>query len=136
MRRFILSLLLCGLSATAAMSGPKQQSLLGSWCLSSENLIITFFKGDSVQVNSPSEDGVNGRGTFTKADSMFIATIRNEQFKIVMGYQYDWKNDTTITARTLFLTINGDTTDVSKERLTMQRCSPKPKASKPKGAAR
>lgn len=136
MHRIIFSLLLCIVSTTAVMSAPKQQSLLGSWCLSSENLIITFFKGDSVQVSSPSEDGVNGRGTFTKADSMFVATIRNEQLKIVMGYQYDWKNDTTITARTLFLTINGDTTDVSKEALTMQRCTAKPKAAKAKGAAR
>ncbi len=111
--------------SSAIVSGPAaERSLRGRWCIESETeeLIITFLDGDSVSVNSASDEGVNGRGTYTKQDTMFVATIQGDDLEIVMGYRYDWETDSTIEAHTLFMTINGDSINTPQGPVAMKRC--------------
>lgn len=111
--------------SSAIVSGPAaERSLRGKWCIESETdeLMITFLAGDSVCVNSVSDEGVNGRGTYTRQDTMFVATIMGDDLEIVMGYRYDWKTDSTIEAQTLFMTINGDSINAPQGPVAMKRC--------------
>ena len=114
-------LLTVALVIAAPLSNARD--LGGSWCVGEEELVITFLAGDSVSVASTSEDGVNGKGTYEKQDTMFVATLSADDLTIVMGYQYAWKTDTTIEARTLFLTINGDSVNTPAEKVMMRRCA-------------
>jgi len=121
-RPVILLFLIIAVFSVIVYASEKNNQLIGSWCLDEEDIIITFSENDSVSVTSESEDGVNGKGTFTKQDTMFVAKISNEDLLILMGYQYKWDTDSTINARTLFLSINGDTVQTEQRSVLMKRC--------------
>ena len=106
----------------ATGASPAERTLRGTWCLEQEELVLSFFGKDSVRVSSTADDGVNGAGKYAKQDTMFIATITGDSLEIVMGYRYEWKSDTTIEARTLFVTVNGDSVNVTSEPIAMRRC--------------
>jgi hypothetical protein len=110
------------LAGTLSLYG-AEATLLGSWCLEDENLVITFVDNDSVLVTSSTEEGVNGQGSYEKQDSMFVATLVNDDLEIRMGYQYTWKNDSVLDARTLFLTVNGDSVSHPRGPIIMERCA-------------
>ena len=110
------------LAGAPALYG-AEATLLGSWCLEDENLVITFVDNDSVLVTSTTEEGVNGQGSYEKRDSMFVATLVNDDLEIRMGYRYTWKNDSVLDARTLFLTVNGDSVSHPQGPIIMERCA-------------
>lgn len=114
------------LAATALVlfigSASAERNLKGAWCMDSEDVVITFLAGDSVSVTSSSEEGVNGRGTVAKQDTMFVATIAGDELEIKMGYRYEWVTDSTIEAQTLFLTVNGDSVNTPEDAVMMRRC--------------
>lgn len=100
-----------------------EADLVGSWCLEEEGLVITFIDNDSVLVTSTTEEGVNGEGSYEKQDSMFVATLLNDDLEIKMGYQYTWESDTVLDARTMFLTVNGDSVNHPQGPIIMVRCA-------------
>jgi len=118
------SLVLVSLAALVCCAAPAnaERTLTGTWCLEEEELQITFTGKDSVKVRSTAEDGVNGSGSFRKQDTMFVATIAADSLEVKMGYRYTWKTDSLIQARTLFMTINGDSVNVPGTDVMMKRC--------------
>jgi hypothetical protein len=122
----LLASLLC--VATVFAAGDKQsRTLSGSWCVTGQDLKIAFLAKDSVVVSSTAKDGVNGRGVFARQDTMFVATVSSSETSIRMGYRYDWQSDTTIKAKLLFMTVDGDSVDLADSSVVMRRCD-QPKA--------
>ncbi len=116
-------LLTAALLLLAGNAPGAEKSLTGTWCLEEEELMITFTGKDSVRVHSVAEDGVNGTGSFRRQDTMFVATIAADSLEVKMGYRYSWNSDSLITARTLFMTVNGDSINVTGEDVQMKRCA-------------
>jgi len=77
---------------------------------------------DSVHVTSNSEEGVDGWGKYEKLDSMFVASVEGDEVQIRMGYKYTWSSDSTIEAKTLFMTVNGDSVKTPDKLVQMRRC--------------
>jgi hypothetical protein len=123
--------------ALAAGARAAERTLRGTWCLAEEELVLTFVGKDSVRVTSTVDDGVNGTGRYAKQDTMFVATIQGDSLQVVMGYRYEWKSDSVIEARTLFVTVNGDSVNVTAEPISMRRCkAPAATQSAPAGPAK
>ena len=112
------------LAVALAFLSISAKSLDGTWCFREEGLVLTFFGADSVRVSSENEEGISGLGTFAKKDTAFEASITNDGLVIKLGYRYDWVNDTLITARTLFISVNGDTVNNPTEPFPMVKCGP------------
>ena len=104
------------------VAGQTQRSLEGTWCIDGEDVRLTFTGTDSVVVSSTSEEGINGSGSYTALDTMFVAQLISDELEIRMGYTYDWTSDSTLAGRPLFLTLNGDSLDVPAEAVIMTRC--------------
>jgi len=130
--RLLHTICLAALSALApALAAP--QALTGTWCLKGEGLMLDFYGTDSVKVSSNAEEGIGGFGRYEKKDTMFVATITENDMTITMGYQYKFINDSTIAARTLFISLNGEAVNHPESTLTMVRCGT---VGKPKKAAK
>lgn len=131
MRSLLPILTAVALCSTIDAAPAKERSLSGTWCLASEELVITFHGTDSVRVSSTAEDGVNGVGSYAKQDTMFVATLSGDGLVIKMGYRYTWQSDSTIEARTMFITVDGDSVDAPTGALQMKRCATKGTAPQP-----
>jgi hypothetical protein len=117
---------LCIAATFLQASPPQDRPLTGTWCLQDEDLVIEFVGDDSVVVSSSSDEGISGRGMYERQDTVFVASIASEDLEIRMGYRYEWVSDSTITAQTLFLTVNGDSVNHPEGNIPMLRCAPSP----------
>ncbi|MBD3418705.1 MAG: hypothetical protein GF398_01175 [Chitinivibrionales bacterium] len=99
------------------------KGLSGDWCIEKEGLIIHFTGRDSLRVSSSTEEGVSGNGFYKMNDSTLRATVRNEDLIIEMGYNYKWKNDSTLLAKPAFLIINADTVEHTDTWMNMSKCT-------------
>ena len=97
----------------------------GTWCVGEERLIITFKGGDSLYVSSKKDEAIQGKGTYTKTDSTFTATIKNEDLTLVMGYRYQKKSKNILRAKITFITVDGDSVNHRRRWMKMERCDPK-----------
>jgi hypothetical protein len=108
--------------ALAPAANKNTRSLTGTWCLKGQDLSIAFLGKDSVKVTSSAKNGVNGTGSYTKQDTMFVATVQSSETAIRMGYRYEWQSDTSIMARLLFMTVDGDSVALADSSVSMRRC--------------
>jgi hypothetical protein len=112
-------LLLVGYSLQAA-----EKTLLGTWCVEEENLVITFKEEDSLAVRSTTEEGVNGTGAYRKNDTLFEATVHNGEVTIEMGYRYKWLGSKILKALPIYFTVDGDSVNHPTYWMKMSRCDP------------
>jgi hypothetical protein len=96
----------------------------GTWCVGREGLVITFTGKDSIKVSSLSDESISGRGTYRKKGETLTATLVNEDLELKMGYNYQVKPDSTLRARIIFFTVNGDSVNHPKRWMRMKRCDP------------
>jgi hypothetical protein len=118
----LVKVLATAVCACAVTTAAAEKPLTGSWCLEEDNLVITFLAKDSVHVTSTDEEGIDGWGKYEKLDTMFVATVEGGDVHIRMGYRYTWSNDSTIDAKTLFMTVNGDSINTTDKGVQMRRC--------------
>jgi hypothetical protein len=112
----------CAVSQAPAATPPN--ILTGTWCVGREGLVISFGGKDSIRVTSSSDESIDGRGTYTKKGETLTATLTNEDLTLRMGYRYQIKPDSSIRARILFFTVNGDSVNHPVRWLQMKRCDP------------
>jgi hypothetical protein len=127
--KFILFASIWTLFASSVSYADK--SFTGTWCVGEEGLIINFLGKDSVAVRSKNDETMQGRGTYTVKDSLLTTSIANGDIIIAMGYRYSWKNDSSVTARVVFFTVNGDSADFAPRPLTINRCAAPAKTTTP-----
>jgi hypothetical protein len=120
----ITAALLLASAALAPAAGTNSRSLSGTWCLKGQDLSIAFLDKDSVRVTSSAKNGVNGAGRYTRQDTMFVATVQSSETTIRMGYRYEWQSDTSIMARLIFMTVDGDSVALADSSVSMRRCGP------------
>ena len=118
-RAFVLFAVMLGCS----WQSHAARSILGTWCIDDEGLVIAFRTKDSLVVKSTTDETVNGGGAYSLADSTFSATVVNGEIIIKLGYSYQWKNDSLITARPRFFIVNEDTAKDVTKWMTMRRCN-------------
>ncbi|NLW30519.1 MAG: hypothetical protein GXY77_03580 [Fibrobacter sp.] len=98
-------------------------TLLGTWCVGEDGLVLTFEGEDTLKVASLSDESVSGTGIYIKNDSAFTATVANGDVEMKMRYRYQWAGDDTVKAKAEFFTINGDSVSFPEEWMSMTRCS-------------
>jgi len=118
----IVSLLFSALFTTVISS---DDYFKGTWCVGEERLIITFKGNDSLYVTSKKDESMQGNGTYTKTDSTFTATMKNEDLTLVMGYRYQKKTKTMLRAKIAFITVDGDSVNHRRRWMKMEKCDPK-----------
>lgn len=96
----------------------------GTWCIGDEKLVITFTGEDSLSVSSSRDESIGGEGTYEKKDSLFIATLINDELELKMGYRYKKKNNSSIRAKIAFLIVDGDSVNHPRRWMRMERCNP------------
>ena len=101
--------------------------LTGTWCAQQEGLTMRF-TADSIHVSSTRKEGVNGRGLFTLNDTLFTATIINNDVTITMGYRYVRENARTIKAKITFFKIDDEPATPPDRWMRMERCDMTKKA--------
>ena len=67
---------------------------------------------------------LKGKGTYEKKDSTLIANVVNDELELRMGYRYKKKNKTTLKAKIIFLTVDGDSVNHPRRWMRMERCNP------------
>jgi hypothetical protein len=117
--------IICIGAFTIALGASHQNQLNGTWCVAEQSLTISFLTKDSLIVTSDEDTSIHGKGGYERTDSTFNTTVINEDMTLRMGYNYVFKNDSTIKAKVLFIIVNGDTADFPTEWMEMSRCSPK-----------
>lgn len=97
----------------------------GTWCIGDERLIITFKGKDSLHVSSLRDETIKGKGTYEKKDSTLIATMVNDDLTLKMGYRYKQsRRKNTIKAKIIFWTVDGDSVDLPRRWMRMEKCDP------------
>ena len=107
-----------------SLSNSADKIFTGTWCVGREGLVITFIGKDSIHVTSLSDESVNGRGTYARKGTKLTAKLTSEELELNMGYQYKIREDSTIKAKILFFTVNGDSVNHPRRWLRMKRCDP------------
>lgn len=115
-----LSVYFCLLGLIVAQGN---NTLLGTWCVGEDGLVLTFEGEDTLKVASFSDESVSGTGIYKKNDSAFTATVANGDVEMKMRYRYQWAGDDTVKAKAEFFTINGDSVSFPEEWMSMTRCS-------------
>ena len=115
-----LSVYFCLLGLIVAQGN---NTLLGTWCVGEDGLVLTFEGEDTLKVASLSDESVSGTGIYIKNDSAFTATVANGDVEMKMRYRYQWAGDDTVKAKAEFFTINGDSVSFPEEWMSMTRCS-------------
>lgn len=95
--------------------------LTGTWCAQQEGLTMRF-TADSIYVTSARKEGVNGHGVFTLNDTLFTATMINNEVTITMGYRYVRENARTIKAKVAFFKIDDEPATPPDRWMRMDRC--------------
>lgn len=108
--------------ACASLSADGERTFAGSWCVSGEGLVITFFSADSLHVKSLHDESISGAGVYTLSDSLLHASIENEDLALEMGYRYAWQADTLVRAKIMFFKVNGDSVNHPRQWLRMSKC--------------
>jgi hypothetical protein len=121
-RMYSVTTAILALAFSAGASGHDLFS--GTWCVGHEGLVITFVGKDSLHVTSLRDESIDGRGTYAKKGSTLTATLRSEEVELKMGYRYKVREDSTIRARILFFTVDGDSVNHPRRWLHMVRCDP------------
>jgi hypothetical protein len=98
------------------------KTMNGTWCIEQEGLTITFAGKDSLTVSSTEEDGVTGKGSYTMSDSIFSATVANEELSVKLGYRYAWQKDSTINAKQIYFIVDKDTAENNPGPVTIRHC--------------
>jgi len=106
-----LSVYFCLLGLIVAQGN---NTLLGTWCVGEDGLVLTFEGEDTLKVASLSDESVSGTGIYIKNDSAFTATVANGDVEMKMRYRYQWAGDDTVKAKAEFFTINGDSVSFSR----------------------
>lgn len=122
MSKLFQSLLLLTLIISGANAKDEAKTLNGQWCADDMGLILIFDTRDSMQVKSTSDSTFKGNGTYTKTDTTFSATMRNDNIVIKMNFRYRWKNATTIEALPTLFTVGDEPVESPKEWKIMTRC--------------
>ncbi len=117
---FLVSLLALAL---AAPSSPGDL-FSGTWCVGQEGLVITFVGKDSMHVTSLTDESINGWGTYKKKGTRLTATLTNEDLELTMGYRYKVQEDSSIRAKILFFTVDGDSVNHPQRWMRMSKCDP------------
>lgn len=115
-----LSVYFCLLGLIVAQDN---NTLLGTWCVGEDGLVLTFEGEDTLKVASLSDESVSGTGIYKKNDSAFTATVANGDVEMKMRYRYQWVGNDTVKAKAEFFTINGDSVSFPEEWMSMTRCS-------------
>jgi hypothetical protein len=100
----------------------KPESLIGTWCVGEDGMVLTFAGKDTLIVSSTADESVNGTGTYQKTDSSFVATIINGDLTMKMSYKYRWSGADTVKAKAELFTVNGDSISYPVEWMFMTRC--------------
>jgi len=123
--RLLLSALAIVFSGFGSLQAAESHSLIGQWCVSDQGLILVFSTEDSMSVTSTTDSSVQGKGSYTKTDTTFSASIKNNDIVMKMDYRYRWKTRSNIEAQAILFTVNGDSVESPKEWTVMTRCTPK-----------
>ena len=107
----------------ACWAAPR--SVVGTWCVQDQDLVLTFKKGDTLLAAGEAESGISGSGRYTMGDSTFTATVSNGEVTVELGYRYRWESDSVISAQAISLTVNKEPADLPKEWMRMKRCAKK-----------
>ncbi|MGE5671246.1 MAG: hypothetical protein ACM31E_07365 [Fibrobacterota bacterium] len=121
-------LLILTLITSGTNAAETSKTLSGQWCANDMGLILIFDTSDSMQVKSISDSTFQGKGTYTKTDTTFSATMKNDNIVIRMNFKYRWKNTTTIEALPVLFTVNDEPVESPKEWKIMTRCGEKRKS--------
>jgi hypothetical protein len=125
MSKLFQSLLLLTLIISGINAADTKKTLSGQWCADDMGLILIFDTRDSMQVQSTSDSTFKGIGTYTKTDTTFSATMKNDNIVIKMNFKYRWKNTTTIEALPVLFTVSDEPVESPKEWKIMTRCGVK-----------
>ncbi len=96
----------------------------GVWCIGDERLIIAFTGEDSLHVSSQKDETLKGSGTYERKDSTLIATLKNDDLELKMGYRYKRRSNSSIRAKIIFFTVDGDSVSHPRRWMRMERCNP------------
>lgn len=96
----------------------------GTWCIGNQRLVIDFLGNDSIHISSRSDESIDGKGTFTKSDTAFVATLINDDLELKMGYRYKMRDEDHLKAKVTFFTVDGDSVDHPVRWLRMSKCDP------------
>jgi hypothetical protein len=96
----------------------------GTWCVGREGLVITFIGADSIHVTSLSDESIDVRGRYSKKGDRLTASLSSEELKLDMGYHYKVRPDSTLRAKILYFTVNGDSVNHPHRWLRMKRYDP------------
>ncbi len=96
----------------------------GTWCIGNERLIITFSGEDSLSVTSLRDESIQGKGTFEIKDSLLIANVINDELELKMGYRYKKRDNNSLRAKIVFLTVDGDSVNHPRRWMRMEKCNP------------
>ncbi len=125
MFRIFQSLLLFALISSGTNAAEKLKDFSGQWCANDMGLVMIFDSSDSMQVKSTSDSTFQGKGTYTKTDTTFSATMKNDNIVIKMNFRYRWKNAVTIEAMPELFTVSDEPVESPKEWKIMTRCGQK-----------
>jgi hypothetical protein len=107
-----------------SLAGAKKSPFKGTWCIGRDRMVIDFIGKDSIHIYSKADESVNGRGTFIKNDTTFVASLKNNDLELKMGYQYRLVDSESLKAKITFFTVDGDSVDHPKRWLRMSKCDP------------
>jgi hypothetical protein len=107
-----------------ALSSSSDKIFSGTWCVGREGLVISFIGKDSIRVTSLSDESVDGQGTYSRKGATLNAKLTSEELELNMGYKYKVREDSSIKAKILFFTVNGDSVNHPRRWLRMRRCDP------------
>lgn len=119
---FLLSSLFITLTFFTSVSSGDMFS--GTWCIGDERLILTFKSTDSLFVSSLRDETIQGKGTYQKNDSTFIATMQNNDLELKMGFRYKKHDKNTLKAKITYFTVDGDSVNHPRRWMRMERCDP------------
>lgn len=125
MPKLFQSLLLLPLIISGINAADTSKTLSGQWCADDMGLILIFDTKDSMQVKSTSDSTFQGKGTYSKTDTTFSATMKNDNIVIRMNFKYRWKNASTIEALPVLFTVSDEPVESPNEWKTMIRCGQK-----------
>jgi len=68
---------LCALFQSTMQGAPALKSLLGTWCVQDQDLVLSFLAHDTLSVSSVLDTSIHGKGAYQRTDTMFTASVAN-----------------------------------------------------------
>ncbi|MGD9202566.1 MAG: hypothetical protein PVI26_13470, partial [Chitinispirillia bacterium] len=63
-------------------------------------------------------------GTYIVTDSTLTAVVYNDDLELRMGYRYKRRNNSSLRAKFMFFTVDGDSVDHPRRWMRMEQCNP------------